>query len=151
MKLRKFRPEDTDEIIKLHRMALLKVNVYRGEGVWEKDLFNINEVYLNNKGEFIVGVENGVIMAMGAFKKINGSTAEITSMRVRPDFQGKGAGKKILQYLEERARSMGYKTLILETDGKLTTAIKLYEKSGFTYTGNELIDGFNCLWYKKEL
>lgn len=151
MQIRKFNNNDLDEVISLHRETLRRENAYRGDGVWEIDLHNIPAAYFLDNGDFIVGVENGRIVAMGALKRFDDATGEITRMRVHPDYQGRGYGSEVLRNLEETARSLGYKTLILETDEKLKTAIRLYEKNGFTFWKREFLDGYDCLWYRKDI
>ncbi len=151
MRIRRFKEDDLAEVISLHRETLLRENAYRGDGVWENDFHDINNIYIGNNGEFIVGVLNDRIIATGALKRIDDSTAEITSMRVHPDYQGKGYGREILQQLESCAESIGYRVLILETDEKLIAAMNLYERNGFIFQKREFIDGFDCLWYKKEI
>ncbi len=151
MKIRKYQITDFDQMINLHREVLIKENVYRGAGVWEDDLLDIVEHYFNNNGDFIVGLENNKIIAMGAIRKINTGTAEIVRMRVHPDYQKKGYGDEILLYLESIALKNNYKELVLETDERLINAIKLYIKRGYTYWKEEILNDYKCIWYRKIL
>jgi ribosomal protein S18 acetylase RimI-like enzyme len=150
MILRRYQDSDFQHMITLHRLVLKKEDAYRGDGVWENDLRNIAEQYFHNGGEFLVGLENDSIIAMGALKKIDSTIAEIARMRVHPDYQGKGLGNSLLQELERIAVQKKYKTLVLETDARLTAAIHLYKKNGYTFWKEEFIEGHNCLWYKKK-
>lgn len=77
-------------------------------GPWDKDLNDIENIYLKG-GDFIVGELEGKVIAMGAFKRKDEEAAEIKRMRVHPDFQGRGFGQAILEELEKRAKKMGYK------------------------------------------
>lgn len=151
MLIRRFKEEDLAEVISLHREALTRVDAYRGDGIWESDLHNISKIYIENNGDFIVGVLNDHIIAMGALKKIDDPSAEITSMRVHPDLQGKGYGYQILHTLEQKAVELNYSRLLLETDEKLKAAINLYERNGFSFLKREFIDGFDCIWFSKDL
>jgi ribosomal protein S18 acetylase RimI-like enzyme len=151
MNLRKYMDADFDQMMHLHRVVLKKENVYRGPGFWEEDLFNIKEYYFENKGEFIVGIKDNKLIAMGALRKINDQTAEIVRMRVHPELQGKGFGSKILKELEESAIKKNYVEIVLETDERLTNAINLYRKNGYYYWKEEEISGYKCIWYKKLL
>ncbi|HNX25385.1 MAG TPA: GNAT family N-acetyltransferase, partial [Spirochaetota bacterium] len=124
MEIRKYQNGDFDRMMKLHREVLIKENVYRGNGVWEDDLLNITDHYFNRHGEFIVGLENDDLIAMGAVRKINDDTAEVVRMRVHPGYQGKGCGNIILHELERFAMKNMYKELVLETDERLVNAVK---------------------------
>jgi GNAT superfamily N-acetyltransferase len=151
MKIRRYYSNDFDRMMNLHREVLIKENVYRGTGVWEDDLLDIEEHYFKNNGEFIIGIENEEIIAMGAIRKINEETAEIVRMRVHPEYQGKGIGRQILNELELFASEHAYKKLVLETDERLSSAIRLYQKNGYIFWKEEMLNGFKCIWYKKEI
>ena len=151
MEIRKFHISDLDDIISLHREVLIRENAYRGDGIWESDLHNIQEIYLNSRGDFVAGIIDNRIIAMGALKQIDDETAEITRMRVHPDFQGKGYGRDILLHLEKTALLLNYRKLVLETDKSLTAAIKLYKRNGFTCWKSEFLHGYDCVWYVKSI
>lgn len=151
MKIRRYENSDFEQMMNLHREVLLRENVYRGAGVWEDDLLNIPENYFMSKGDFIVGIENSELIAMGAIRKITENTAEIVRMRVRPDYQKIGIGKVILQELEKIAADLNYRELVLETDERLLNAVKLYMKNGYVYWKDEILSGFKCVWYRKIL
>jgi GNAT superfamily N-acetyltransferase len=87
---------------------------------------------------------------MGAFKKSVHGLAEVKRMRVRPDLQGRGYGKLILERLESLAKELGYIGFHLETSDLQVGAQKLYRKNGFQEVGRTVIDGFNCLLFEKK-
>jgi GNAT superfamily N-acetyltransferase len=151
MIIRRYQDTDFNEMMQLHRQVLQKENVYRGTGVWEDDLLHIDEHYFNRQGYFIVGIKDGALIAMGAYRKIDEGVAEIVRMRVHPDYQGKGFGYKILAQLEKIAAQSDFNELVLETDERLSNAIKLYQKNGYLYWKQEEIHGYNCIWYKKDI
>jgi ribosomal protein S18 acetylase RimI-like enzyme len=151
MLLRRYQDSDFDQMMQLHREVLQKENVYRGDGIWEDDLKNIEEHYFNQQGYFIIGIEDEKIIAMGAYRKIEDRTAEIVRMRVHPDFQGKGYGFNILSELEKIAVHFDFKELVLETDERLLNAIKLYQRNGYAFWKEEELHGYKCIWYKKTL
>jgi ribosomal-protein-alanine N-acetyltransferase len=61
--------------------------------------------------------------------------AEILSMTIRPDHQGRGYGKALLNYGIERARQAGAEVIYLEVRANHPIAIPLYEKMGFVRIG----------------
>lgn len=139
------------EILLLHKTAMEAVGAYKGDGPWDNDLKNIEKHYFDNNGTFILAIEGDTLIGMGAFRRIDATTAEIKRMRVEPKMQGKGIGKYLLNQLEKRARSQGYSVLVLETSDKQERANALYSKSGFKIMKYENIDGFNCVWYEKKI
>jgi GNAT superfamily N-acetyltransferase len=60
----------------------------------------------------------------------------VRSMAVVPEARGKGVGDLLLSQVESFAREHGYKRLFLSTTPFLARAIRLYERWGFTQTGD---------------
>ena len=117
----------------------------------DRDLNNIEEVYLKD-GDFLVGEIEGVVVAMGAFRKIDHETAEVKRMRVDPDYQRRGFGQAIIEELEKRAKKKGYKKIILDTSSKWKKAQKFYEKNGYKEVfRNQLHGRYNAIYYEKLL
>lgn len=58
---------------------------------------------------------------------------ELAKMAVDESYRGKSIGFKLGQAAVQRARELGCGQLFLETNAKLTPAIKLYEKLGFRH------------------
>ena len=100
----------------------------------EKDFFaQYNQIYLDY---VIVCYEEGVAVGCGAFKPYEDGVAEIKRMFVLPNQRGKGIAQAILNELELWAKNTGYHFCLLETSNKLTNAIALYRKSGYTIIPN---------------
>ncbi len=147
--IRRYHSADHDEVWNLHVLGLQLVGAYLGNGPWDNDLHAIEDVYLHNRGEFLVGIYEGRIGAMGAFRKTSEELAEIKRMRVHPDFQGRGFGQIMLDELETRAGAMGYTKLHLDTSVVQVAAQKLYMKNGFKETGREIHRGLECIYFEK--
>lgn len=69
--------------------------------------------------------------ACGGFKPFDQTTAEVKRMYTIAEARGKGLAKSVLQELENWARSLGFKSLILETGIRQHAAIALYEAAGY--------------------
>lgn len=151
MIIREYQVTDYEMVMKLHREALELIGAYKGDGPWDDDLKRIERIYDGKNGLFLVGEENGKIVAMGAFRKIGYEVAEIKRMRVSPDMQGRGIGKIMYETLETRAKDLGFKKLHLETSVIQLAAQKLYKSEGFMETAHVIIDGFDCVLYEKAL
>ena len=149
--LRRYTPSDREAVEYLHVHAIQQAGAYLGRGPWDDDVYNIEEAYLNNKGEFLVGEWDGVFVAMGAFHRTSPERAEIKRMRVVPEYQGRGLGQIILSELEARAHAMSYTTLHLDTSVLQVAAQKLYEKNGYREVGRDNYGGLDVILYEKHL
>ena len=83
---------------------------------------------------FYVLREDGDPLAMGAFKRIDATHAEIKSMHVLSVTRGRGLSRRMLDHLLAEAQAAGYTRLSLETGSQVMflPARRLYEKAGFT-------------------
>ena len=136
----------------LHVLAIKAVSDYLYvSGAWENDLLDIPKNYLDSGGEFLVAELNGQIIAMGAFRKITDSLAEIKRMRVHPDFWRQGFGQTILTRLERIAREKGYTTLTLDTTIHQAAAQALYIRNNYQEKRREKRGTFDLIFYEKRL
>jgi GNAT superfamily N-acetyltransferase len=84
----------------------------------------------------VVAYENGQAVGCGAMKEYAKGIAEIKRMFVKPEWRGRGIGKRILSELEIRANELNFSECILETGKKQPEAIGLYQKSGYQIIPN---------------
>jgi putative acetyltransferase len=86
---------------------------------------------------FFVLRDSGKALAMGAYKGIDGTHAEIKSMHVLHEARGRGLSKAMLDHLVAVARADGFKRLSLETGVQPTfvAARALYARAGFAECG----------------
>ncbi len=54
--IRRYQDEDRNTVWDLHILGLQSVGAYAGNGPWDNDLHDIPRVYLDNRGEFLVGI-----------------------------------------------------------------------------------------------
>jgi putative acetyltransferase len=82
---------------------------------------------------FFVLRDGGRPLAMGAYKRINATHAEIKSMHVLAEARGRGLSKMMLDHLVAAAAADGFARLSLETGVQPTfvAARGLYERAGF--------------------
>ncbi len=150
LEIRRYQPADRDAVWRLHNLALNQVGAHGGNGPWDDDLHKIEAIYLDG-GEFLVGLLDGRIVAMGALRQNSETCAEIKRMRVHPDCQRRGCGQAILTRLEARAVELGYTRLILDTTTVQVGAQRFYEKNGYRQFGRTTWGPFEVLLYHKEL
>ena len=149
MHIRRYEPGDKHAIRRLHDDALNEVGAHLGTGPWDDDLDDIEGVYLESGGEFLVGILEGEVVAMGAIKRISPDAAEVKRMRVKPGLQGRGYGQTLLDDLHDRATDLGYTTLHLDTTVQQRAARDLYLKNGYREVGRGSIGPFACVFYER--
>lgn len=150
--VRRYTATDNTIVWQLHRLGLAEIGIKpRNKNPWEKDLDNIENVYLQD-GDFLVGEIKGKVVAMGAFKKITDEIAEIKRIRVHPDFQRKGFGTAIIRELEGRAKKLDFKKMILNTNIKWIKAQNFYTKNSYKETGRKIFGKkYHAIFYQKDL
>ncbi len=152
MEIRQYQQTDQEAVWALHHFALGETGADLGSGPWDEDLHHIEQVYLKNQGEFLVGECSGRIVAMGALKRTTHERAEIKRMRVHPDFQRRGFGQMILLALEARAVALGYAVLHLDTTTLQVAAQQLYRKNGYQQLETtRVIKGLTLLFFEKSI
>ena len=119
--------------------------------MWDRDLDRIDDVYIKNGGDFLVGVTGARIVAMGALRVEGGGRAEVKRMRVHPDFQCRGHGRHVLQLLEAHARNIGVVILTLDTTSGQVTARSLYRSAGYGETRRAHRAGLEFIFMEKVL
>ena len=133
--VRRYTPTDQAAVEHLHVFVIQQTGAYLGRGPWDDDVYAIEDTYLNDQGEFLIGEEDGKIVAMGALKRSGAEQAELKRMRILPEYQRHGYGQRMLTELEARARQLGYRTLHLDTSILQVPAQRLYEKNGYHEVG----------------
>ena len=68
----------------------------------------------------------------GGLIRVDAGLAEVKRMFVRHAYRRRGIGRAILSAIEERARSLGYRELRLETGVRQPEAIGLYRSAGWS-------------------
>lgn len=169
--LRRYRAADHATVLALHREGLAQVGLRPGDGVYyDHDFFRMEEIYLRNDGEFLVGELGDRIVAMGGLRRadlIPGGHArafgaytpgpstldavEMVRLRVLPAVQRRGYGAALVQALEERAAEYGYRILRADTTDLQAPALALYRKFGWTETRRETIGGIVNVYLEKPL
>lgn len=149
--IRRYEEADRDDVWALHNRALAVSGAHAGNGPWDDDLHNVAAVYLATGGEFLVGLLDGRLVAMGALRRTAPDRAEIKRMRVDPAFQRRGFGGAILAALERRAAVLGCPFLHLDTTVIQTAAQRFYLAHGYREVGRSVVGGFDTILYEKRL
>ena len=151
IELRRFEAPDARVVRELHYLGLTAAGAHLGRGPWDRDLDAIAATYLDDGGEFLVGLCGGRVVAIGALRHVTDAVGELKRMRVHPAFQRRGFGRLILARLEQRARELGYRRLRLDTTVVQTAAQRLYESAGYRETGRGQLAGAEVIYFEKAL
>jgi putative acetyltransferase len=112
-----FRLEDQD-----HIQLAQPENILRDGG----------QIIMALAGEKRIGCCALVFMKPGVF--------EVAKMAVSESYQGRGVGRKLLEYTITHAKTLGAHALELVTNSKLSNAIHLYESLGFRHLPPERVE-----------
>lgn len=87
-------------------------------------------------GLFVVARIGGAPVGCGALRPWEHApegerVGEVKRMYVAPGLRGRGVGRSILALIEERAATLGYTRLTLETGWKQPDAMALYDRAGW--------------------
>lgn len=88
-------------------------------------------------GRFLVGYVGSEPVATGGIRRHDDDTVEIKRMYVSPQWRGHGLARHMLAALEDLARTIGARRVVLETGERQPEAMRLYETSGY-----QRIEGF---------
>ena len=80
--------------------------------------------------------EKNEAIACGRLQLNSKEEGQIRSMAVRDEMQGKGWGKKIIHYIEDKAHELKLKTITL--DARIN-AVKFYERCGYKVIGDSYL------------
>jgi GNAT superfamily N-acetyltransferase len=104
-------------------------------------------------GVFLIGLLDGVPVAMGGWRRLSGDDAEIKRMYVSRTARRRGLAGKILAELERTAARAGVARLVLNTGPEQPAAVALYVRAGYVP-----VSGFghyacheDALFYGKDL
>lgn len=75
----------------------------------------------------------------------------LDNIAVRPDRQGQGLGRRLVEFADNEARRRGYRELRLYTHEEMTENIALYLRLGFVETGRGCEAGYDRVFMTKRL
>ena len=102
-------------------------------------------------GLLVIARLGGQPVGCGAVRFHGVKPAEIKRMWVSPSVRGLALGRRILLELERRAAAAGATTVRLETNQRLTEAIRLYRRSGYREVPAFNNEVYAHHWFEKTL
>ncbi|WP_079913601.1 GNAT family N-acetyltransferase [Paenibacillus sp. 32352] len=102
---------------------------------------------------FVIAYSGDAAAGCGAYRPLDGESAELKRIYVAPSFRKRGIASRLLGWPEHEARQAGYTTLRLETGPEQPESIALYEKCGYYFIApfGEYVDCPSSICMEKKL
>jgi len=81
----------------------------------------------------------------------DGDALHVENIAVHPEAQGNGVGRALMGFAETHARDLGLHRIELYTNAKMTGPRRLYPRLGFMQTDHRFEDGFDRVYFAKDL
>jgi len=99
---------------------------------FEQELAGLPGKYAPPEGRLLLAFQDGQLAGCVALRKIGEGVCEMKRLFVRPDFHGKGLGRRLIDQVVKEAREIGYQRMRLDTlPPRMNKAIELYRRIGF--------------------
>lgn len=98
---------------------------------------------------YVLRAGNEVVGAVVLYK--DDQSLKIDNLVVSPAAQGRGYGRVLMKHAETLAKTQGLFSLTLFTNVKMHENIAMYTKMGFRETGRRNEDGFDRVFFQKDL
>ena len=97
----------------------------------DKELKHLSRFYRPPFNLIIMAKTDDEFVGVACLRDLGHFVAEIKRMYVKPDYRGKGLGRKILGKLVEEAQKLDYRFLRLDAVPDMESAIHLFRSNGF--------------------
>lgn len=179
-RIRRYETDDADAVAALDEWTMRETATDPEDVPGSEDVADIESVYLEGGGDFLVGVvdatadaveipdararqvetTDGVVVAMGGFlpsesghedERTVPGAAELHRLRVAPPCQGLGYGADLLSELERRALAAGFETILATTARRQQAAVAFYPATGYDRVGTSVFGEYELLHFEKQL
>ena len=96
------------------------------------ELDRISVMYAPPAGALLLATAGSETAGCVGLRKLRDDICEMKRLYVRPPFRGRRIGRRMAEDIAQRARALGYRTLVLDTLGTMEAAQGLYVSMGFT-------------------
>lgn len=120
---------------------------------------DLDDIARNFRAFFVAGADDGIVgivgitgpgddvpPKLGAILPDANRVARLTRMRVAPEWQRQGIGRRLVNTVIDWARERGGTHVILETTPQQPRAIALYASCGFTETAMSTAGPWTLVW-----
>ena len=95
------------------------------------DVDNFQQEYVDNRGLFLVVMDDEKLVGTGALKKLEENIAELKRLWLIEEYHGQRIGYQVVSQLLDFARAHGYEKVRLQTSQKQERAVRFYKQFGF--------------------
>ncbi|MEP6982218.1 MAG: GNAT family N-acetyltransferase [Sphingomicrobium sp.] len=118
-----------------HASDRAMIDSYFDEDAFEGELASLPGYYGPPDGALLVAEEDGRVVGCVALKRLDEGRCEMKRLFVDAAAHGTGAGQALARAIIDRAKSLGYSRMMLDTGPKQVEAQGLYRKLGFRDSG----------------
>ena len=122
--------EYTDMLVSLDPSFRLYLDIQH----YEDERRNLAVKYGEPYGRLYLLLVDGEAAGCIALRKLNEGDGELKRLYIRPRFRGNRFSSLLLERIEQDAREIGYRRILLDSLPCLENALKLYLKHGFVFT-----------------
>ena len=99
---------------------------------FDKELAGLPGDYAPPDGRLLLAEYQGQLAGCVALHKLDAQVCEMKRLYLRPQFRGKGVGRGLTETLITEARSIGYRSMRLDTvEPVMKDAVAMYRRFGF--------------------
>jgi GNAT superfamily N-acetyltransferase len=108
------------------------------------------EIFAPPDGRLLLAMEGPEAAGLACMRRVRSDVGEIKRLYVRPEFRGRGIGRKLVDGLIREARIIGYPRMRLDSTRFMVEAHSLYQSAGFheidEYPESEIPEEFRKQW-----
>lgn len=150
LRIRRYGDADREAVWELHERAMSAAGTL-AHGPWNDDMRDIENVYLKDGGDFLIGEAQGRVVAMGALKRVSDAEVELKRLRVDPEHQRAGHGKAMFDAMLLRAKELGYSRATLDTAVSQVHVQRMVVENGFQEVGRVNLGPIPSILYARRL
>jgi putative acetyltransferase len=132
--IRDYRPEDFPGVVSVIKSVYNDYNYRMDYNEFDRDLADIESMYIDSGGAFWVLDADGVIAGTIGIIPVDTEMCELRRLYLKAPYRGKGWGTKLVQRVIDWAEEHGFRRIFLWSDVLFEPARHLYMKAGFTPT-----------------
>ncbi len=126
-----FRSEHAKRFAELNREWLESYELM--EPAEEEQLADPQQYFLDRGGQIFVALHNGEVIGTCAIIPHGTDELELAKLTVAPEFRGQGIARLLVERCIAYAHEQDARRVMLVSNSRLRTALRLYESLGFRY------------------
>jgi GNAT superfamily N-acetyltransferase len=124
-------PEDLQAVVSIFREYVSSPSVSLDFQGFEDEFAGLPGKYAQPEGGLVLAWRDDRVLGCAAFRKVDALICEMKRVYVRPEAQGAGLGRRLVERVLDDARAAGYARICLDVLPEFQVAQKLYVSLGF--------------------